>query len=1022
MKQFLVIALLFASFAAVAQSNNTTISSTPEFTVEVTQAIYLGKTKPIRSFAIDPARRDAKMKEARKMKQKPANFKGRHGSNVILPEKEFNGPDPLRQMGGGNVVIEPIVNIDGIGDFGSPHDPTGEVGENHFLQAVNVTDVGVFSKEGDLIDEFAMQSLWQGLGVNSAGDPIILYDETVNRWLVTEFTFPANLLVAISETSDPLGSYDAYNFTTPQFPDYPKYSIWPDSYLVSTNENGGGTHVQYFIDRAAMLNGDANVTIQRVTVTGNNNSEGGFFVSTPVDWDGTMMPNTDPTVLSLDDSSWGAAANDGIRIITFDVDFANSANTSVSEIFVQTTPYDSYPCSVSGFGFQCVPQLGGGGLDAIPEVIMNIPKYRNFGDHESMVCCFVTDVTNGGNLSGIRWIEFQKSGADDWSVYQEGTYAPADGLDRYMGSIAIDEDGNIGLGFSVSSEDTHVGLRYTGRYESDPLGMMTVEEYHVVDGSTGIQSGGRYGDYAHMSVDPENGNTFWFTSEYARSGGSGVGTRIVAFELARDTFDLAVTHITAPVTSASLTANELLTIEVENVGLEPMSNFTLSFEFEGTLLEITPIAGPLLPQQTYTHTFTVPMDMSAFGPYTVTAFVSHPDDTAENNDQMTSEIIHLLNYDAGISSESNLSACGEETLIPINISNSGFETLTSGTLSIVVNGNPATTFPWNGSLAFNQNTTFDVPVTNLSVGTNTVTITFVNPNGQPDGATANNSVTVEVTASDAGGLVTFNLHTDDYPEETSWQLENAEGNIIATGGAYTNTDTDHFLELCLGEEECYTFTIFDSFGDGICCDFGSGFFEFTNAEGTVLANGGQFGDTQTVTFCNTDCLLGASYSITQDSGSGDGTIMITAENGVGPFQYSIDGGITFQSSSVFNNLSAGSYNLVITSGVDGCTYEETINLTVGISELNNGPKLLATPNPSDGYFQLELSGMPAGIHQLEFDIYDSRGALVQSRSMSRYGDVFTTRVSLLAFADGIYFIKVKSTEVSELLRIVKQAN
>ena len=98
------------------------------------------------------------------MKQKPANFKGRHGSNVILPEKEFNGPDPLRQMGGGNVVIEPIVNIDGIGDFGSPHDPTDEVGENNFLQAVNVTDVGVFSKEGDLIDEFAMQSLWQGLG------------------------------------------------------------------------------------------------------------------------------------------------------------------------------------------------------------------------------------------------------------------------------------------------------------------------------------------------------------------------------------------------------------------------------------------------------------------------------------------------------------------------------------------------------------------------------------------------------------------------------------------------------------------------------------------------------------------------------------------------------------------------------------------------------------------------------------------------------------------------------------------
>lgn len=1022
MKQFLALSLLFASLATFGQIEQSSVKSTPEFSVEVTHAVYLGKTQPVKNPVVDPERYNAKLEVARKMKKRPDNFKGRQGSNAIFPEKEFNGPDPLRQFGGGTVAIEPLINIDGVGDFGSPHDPTGEVGENHFLQAVNVTDVGVFSKEGDFIAEFAMQSLWGGLGANGAGDPIILYDETINRWLVTEFAFPANLLVAISETSDPLGSYDAYNFNTPQFPDYPKYAIWPDAYLLTTNENGGGTHVQYFIDRQAMINGETDVTIQRITVTGNNNSESGFFVSTPVDWDGTTLPNTNPTVLSLDDSSWGATANDAIRIISFDVDFANSANTTVTEISVQTTPYDSYPCSATGFGFQCVPQLGGGGLDAIPEVIMNVPKYRNFGDHESMVCCFVTDVTDGDNLSGIRWVEFQKSGANDWTIYQEGTYAPNDGLDRYMGSIAIDEDGNIGLGFSVSSENLHVGLRYTGRYESDPIGMMTVEEYHVVDGQGGIQSGGRYGDYAHMSVDPENGNTFWFTSEYARSGGSGVGTRIVAFELARDTFDLAITHITAPVTSANLTANELLTIEVENVGLEPMSNYSLSFDFEGVLYETTPIAGPLTPQQTYVHTFTVPMDMSALGAYTITAYVNHPDDTAENNNQLSTEIIHLSNYDAGVTGESSASACGDDTFFPVTIVNNGFETLTSGTFNITINGIDAAPYDWNGNLQFGQSAVVNISVAGLVVGNNDVVIEFINPNGQADGNTGDNTFSIQIASLDAGGLVQFNLHTDDYPEETTWQLENAEGTIISTGGPYTNGNTDHILQLCLPEDECFTFTIFDSFGDGICCDFGLGFYEFTNSVGTVLANGGNFSDIQEVTFCNSECLLEATISITDDSGNGDGAIVIFASNGVSPYQYSIDGGLTFQASNVFNNVTNGTYTIVVMSADADCAYEETISVLVGIDELTTGPRLTAMPNPSDGYFQFELSGMPAGIHQLDFDIYDSRGALVQSRTMSRYGDVFTTRVSLIAYADGIYFIKVRSEQINELLRVVKQSN
>jgi hypothetical protein len=384
----------------VANAQHPTVQK-PSFRAQNTVALFLGKSKAIRDAK--PSANVSKSNEAefKKQRQKPANFPNRRGSNAVDLDREFQGPDPVRQFGGSQFVVEPLVNMDGIGDDGSPHDPTGEVGLDHFVQAVNVTEVAVYTKDGVMLDQFAMQTIWQGMGVQSAGDPIILYDETAQRWLVTEFTDPANLLVAVSETSDPLGSYFAYSFSTPEFPDYPKYAIWPNAYVVTTNESGAGIHTQYFIDRDAMLAGNANVTIQQVEIDGTSGSEQGFIVSTPVDWDGAALPVTLPMVLSLEDSSWGNVNDDSIRMTTFDVDFSNPNNTDVTETYLVTSPYDSYPCSAGGFGFACVPQLGGSGLDAIPETIMNVPKYRNFGTHESVVCCFVTDATNGQNQAAM---------------------------------------------------------------------------------------------------------------------------------------------------------------------------------------------------------------------------------------------------------------------------------------------------------------------------------------------------------------------------------------------------------------------------------------------------------------------------------------------------------------------------------------------------------------------------------------------------------------------------------------------
>ncbi len=159
---------------------------------------------------------------------------------------------------------------------------------------------------------------------------------------------------------------------------------------------------------------------------------------------------------------------------------------------------------------------------------MNRLQYRNMGDHEAMVVC--QTVNAGSGRAGMRWWELQKT-FGNWSIYQEGTYAPADGLNRWMGSIALDQNGNIALGYSASASTIYPDIRFTGRFASDPLGVMTIAET-VIHAGNGSQTGGlsRWGDYTQMSADPTDVGTFWYTNQYIPSNGSfNWKTRIAAF-------------------------------------------------------------------------------------------------------------------------------------------------------------------------------------------------------------------------------------------------------------------------------------------------------------------------------------------------------------------------------------------------------------------------------------------------------------------------------------------------------------
>jgi hypothetical protein len=168
---------------------------------------------------------------------------------------------------------------------------------------------------------------------------------------------------------------------------------------------------------------------------------------------------------------------------------------------------------------------------------------------------------NGSELAGVHWFELRDTGAG-WGSYQEGVYAPDDD-NRWMASIAMDDAGNIGLGYSVASSTLYPSIRYTGRLAADPLGQMPQGEASLIEGSgSQLSTSSRWGDYSMMAVDPVDGCTFWYTQEYIETtGGAPWQTRIGSFKfpsctpLPTGTLTGTVTDGTNPLQGATVTAN-----------------------------------------------------------------------------------------------------------------------------------------------------------------------------------------------------------------------------------------------------------------------------------------------------------------------------------------------------------------------------------------------------------------------------------------------------------------------------------
>ncbi len=470
------------------------------------------------------------------------------------------GEDPIVQKNFGTIPSKsPIVNYNGlVGGF--PPDPSGAAGPNHYVQAVN-TSFRIYDKNGTPVtSQKNLNTLWPGS--SNSGDPIVMYDRHVDRWVITQFQTGSNeILFAVSTTPDPTGTYYTYEFSFPTFPDYPKFSIWSDGYYMTSNTAQKDVAV---FNRDDMLAGNATAAYITLDMP-NFNSDYGFRSVLPADSDGELPPYGTPNYMFyFQDDAWNGVTQDVIKIMKLEVDWDNPNNTSL------TTHQTLFP---SAFNAVFTPQWNdieqkgtNQKIDAIASVFNYRAQFIRWGGYNSVLLCNVVDVDNQ-NTAGIRWYELRQDHAtSQFEIYQEGTYAPNDGNSRFLGSIAMDGHGHIGMGYSLSGPDHYPSLAFTGRVNSDPLGTMTLQETIAVAGTGYQQGGNRFGDYAHMTLDPD-GETLWYTGEYITGNGTR-RTRIFSFHMKEllTTPETLAEELNVNVTQA----NGLLNVAIGNLGDEEL--------------------------------------------------------------------------------------------------------------------------------------------------------------------------------------------------------------------------------------------------------------------------------------------------------------------------------------------------------------------------------------------------------------------------------------------------------------------
>ncbi len=538
-------------------------------------------------------------------------------------------------------VMPPSVVFDAYSSGSQPTDPSMAVGLDHIVVVFN-TGYRIFDKAGNaLTGQLAVTNIFSGGG---CCDLTASFDTAANRWVLS-YLFASNgqVQVAVSDGPDPINN-GWYVYTIPSVNDYQKLSVWSDGYYITANV---GTRRVWALDRAEMLAGNTSASFQAFNIPGIQTS--GFYSPQVLNVsDGTMPAPGGATLLYLQDDAWGGVSQDHVKYWTIDVDWSTPSNSSISAATqIITTPFISV---FDGGSFSNLTQPNNGvAIDALQATIMNQAQFRKFATHNSAVFNFVVDTdATGGELAGIRWFEFRQTADNEpWTLFQEGTYTAPDGRHAWHGSMIMDGSGNIGMGYSSMSGPTttdvvRVSSYYTGRFDGDAPGVMTVAEELIANGNANIP-GLRYGDYSKIDIDPADDATFWFINEYMNSGRKGV---VGAFQLEPNTTvdDVGVTSITDP-SSGNLTNAEEIVINVKNFGINDIIDPEVQYTIDGGTPVVETFTGVLAAGATESYTFATTADLSVQNQtYTIASRTNYGPDSNPANDEATKTVQNAIIY------------------------------------------------------------------------------------------------------------------------------------------------------------------------------------------------------------------------------------------------------------------------------------------------------------------------------------------------------------------------------------------
>lgn len=610
LKKLLVLSLLFGRTTIFAQT--ATESSIPQtYQAEQSGSLHFrGKTKAMRETTENTAFEEFFMD-----KRKHEDESRERSANTVVGEPDYFVEDPALQKDAeiATTDISILSNWEGLKSKYLRSDNNIAVGPNHVVQMINSalfsSYIRVWNKTGDIIINKA--NMYDLVGEPDYGDPNIIYDEKADRWVIT-FLYSdsdARLIIMASVTNDPTGEWYYYDFeTTGGFPDYEKVAVWGDSYVITTAQANPNV---YLLNRESVLNGTGASPVIKFLIPKFKNI--GWQAASPVQQTGSIdLPDGEPAIIwRVWDNWWHPpySAVDQLELFELDIDWATPLGaTMTGPIALPIEIYNSNLCGINAN--TCLEQPGTTvRLWPVSNFITDKSKYMNFGDYQSIVGVHVCRVNEAGT-AGQRWYELRKYPGGEWYIYQQGTYSPtAD--HRFIGSISINEDGTIALGYNITSSSVYPGMRMTGRAVCDPINLMTAPEAISKNGTASNKTLD-YGDYNSLVTDPVDGS-FWFSGQYNVS--NKWSSNVVHF-----TVDGCFDEKSLPLENTSLSDLTISPIPASNlitVGLQSDGQSTVA-------IQIYDMSGKLVLQKSFMagigkNTFSFYINELASGAYVLNA-------------------------------------------------------------------------------------------------------------------------------------------------------------------------------------------------------------------------------------------------------------------------------------------------------------------------------------------------------------------------------------------------------------------